>query len=581
MPTPVDTCDDRSALTWRVRLVSGVIFCVCAALLIRLVQLQGLQHTEFTNRVLRQKEVRETLPARPGNLVDRQGRILATSVSTPSLYLVPQGILSKKVSLSGLAEVLEIDAAELQRKVESHGTQQFLWVKRRLNAEEVEGVRRLNLPRGTWGFREEYLRHYPQGELAAHVIGLRNIDGQGQGGLEQSLDLQLQGKPGWQTLIRDSRGRVLEVCDDKRSPPQPGRSITLTLDVVLQMFVEETLDQVMTDWRPVSCCAVALDPRTGQVLSMASRPGFDPNHPGEVPASAWKNRPIADIYEPGSTFKPCVIAWAMKHGLLTPDERIHCENGAYRMGKRVLHDHHPYGELSVVEILAKSSNIGMAKIGERLTNPGLYEAATAFGFGHPTGIELPGELPGVVHPLKQWTSYSTGSIPMGQELSTTPLQLIAAYGALVNGGKWIAPHLVLGSEEAEASRIVSDVISPEISQWLVQEALTEVVTKGTGRKAKLNGYEVFGKTGTAQKLDPVTGTYSHEKYMSSFICGAPAQNPRVLVLVSVDEPSLGSDRYGGTVAAPAATAILEHALHHLGVQPVQTAKQPATKGRRQ
>ncbi|MFO1022658.1 MAG: penicillin-binding protein 2 [Planctomycetales bacterium] len=570
---------EQAFLTWRVRLVSGLIFCVCAALFVRLIQLQGMQHTEFTRKVLRQKEVQEPIPAPPGDVVDRSGRMLATTVSTRSLYIVPQGILAKKVSLHELADLLRLDHGELQQKVESHSTQQFLWVKRRLTAEEANAVRGLKLPRGTWGFREEYQRYYPQGQLAAHVIGLRNIDGQGQGGVEQSLDAQLQGKPGWQTLVRDSRGRVIEVCEDKGAPPQPGRTVTLTLDTVLQMFVEETLEHVMAEWRPLSCCSVVLDPRTGQVLAMASRPGFDPNHPERISDNAWKNRPIADIYEPGSTFKPCVIAWAMKQGLLRPDERIHCENGAYRMGKRVLHDHHPYGELSIVEILSKSSNIGMAKIGERLTNTGLYEAATVFGFGHPTGIELPGELSGLVRPLKQWTSYSTGSIPMGQELSTTPLQLIAAYGALVNGGRWIAPHLVLRSDQQDASRIASDVISPEISHWLTQEALTEVVTKGTGRKAQLNGYQVFGKTGTAQKLDPATGTYSHERYVSSFVCGAPADNPRLLVLVSVDEPSVGHDRYGGTVAAPPATAILEQALHHLGMQPTQTAKHPSSKTR--
>jgi cell division protein FtsI/penicillin-binding protein 2 len=317
-----------------------------------------------------------------------------------------------------------------------------------------------------------------------------------------------------------------------------------------------------------------MNPQNGEILAMASRPTFDPNQPYDVAAEAWKNRAIAEIYEPGSTFKPCIVAWALQKGLIKPDEMFDCENGQYRMGGRTLHDHHPYGPLNVIDILAKSSNIGMAKIGERLTNDGLYEATAVFGFGRESGIELPGELPGLVRPLKQWTGYSLGSVPMGQEIAVTPLQVMAAYGTLSNGGRSITPHIVLQSgndKQSPRSIVVADVIRREISEWITREALTEVVDRGTGKKAKLEGYTVFGKTGTSQKLDPDTGAYSKNKHVSSFICGAPAENPGVLVLVTVDEASVGTDHYGGTVAAPAATEILQKTLTQLRITAQPTA----------
>ncbi len=247
------------------------------------------------------------------------------------------------------------------------------------------------------------------------------------------------------------------------------------------------------------------------------------------------------------------------------------------MGRRVLHDHHPYGELSVTDILVKSSNIGMAKIGERLTNRGLYETAVTYGFGRKTGIELPGELKGMLRPLKKWNGYSTGSIPMGQEIAVTPLQLISAMSALAAEGRQFAPHLVDQSSptsEFTAGVIVSQTTDDRVARWIVQGPLTEVVSRGTGTKAKSQEYAVFGKTGTAQKPDPATGAYSSQLHVSSFICGAPAEDPKVLVLVVVDEPSVGETHYGGTIAAPAAASILKHALQQLRERKVELATEP-------
>lgn len=553
-----------SPVGWRSRAVILVVtlgWCVLAG---RLVHLQWFHGADLARRAARQSVFYEDIPARPGDLIDRDGRLLATTVQVRSLYVVPNRIDDPAGVARRLAQILSLNAVELTERIAARRDRAFLWVKRRLSDSEVERLRQLNLPEDVWGLREEYQRRYPQGALAAHVVGMRDIDGVGRGGLEESLDPILRGSPGRRVLIRDARGRVVEVADDDSEPPRPGRSVVLTLDTVLQLYVERSLDELTEAWKPESACALVLDPNTGEVLAMASRPTFDPNAPDQVADDAWRNRAIADLYEPGSTFKPFVVAWGIENGLLDPEESFDCEHGEYRMGGRLLHDHHPYGRLSVTDILVKSSNIGMAKIGERMGNAELYRAAVTFGFGRKTGVELPGELAGVLRPLKHWNRYSTGSIPMGHELATTPLQLLAAHAALANGGTWIAPHLVQ-TQEHEHPVVTASTVSSDTCDWLVTGPMVDVVNRGTGRRARIPGYRVFGKTGTAQKLDPATGQYSSEKHVSSFLCGAPADDPRVLVLVVVNEPAVGNEHFGGTIAAPAAADILRNALVHLRV----------------
>jgi cell division protein FtsI/penicillin-binding protein 2 len=375
---------------------------------------------------------------------------------------------------------------------------------------------------------------------------------------------------------------VLDVVDEAAEPAVPGASITLTIDSVLQLFVERELDGVMQAWQPTSACAIVIDPQSGEVLALASRPGFDPNDAQHVPDNAWINTAIASTFEPGSTFKPSVVAWGLDSGQVATGEEFDCERGSYRMRGRILHDHHPYGLLDVAGILIKSSNIGMAKIGERMGNAELHEAAVQFGYGRRTGIELPGELPGTLRPLDEWTSYSTGSIPMGQELSATPLQVLVSLATLANGGRAISPHLLRGivGTKVEARNVVSTaVVSESTAAWMVQTALVGVVARGTGQNARIDGIAVFGKSGTAQKIDPATGKYSTSRYVGSFACGAPAENPRAVVLVSVNEPTAGRSYFGGTVAAPAAAAILKRTLAHLANEDATTAA-PADGARR-
>lgn len=563
--------DETTSILNRARFVVTVVGLAWTLLAMRLIQLQWWHQERFADRADRQREYAEEVTARPGDIVDRQGRLLATTLTTRSLFIVPSRISKPWTIAHDLAAALDLKADALFEKIGERDDRHFVWVKRRLSLEEVERVKALDLPKGAWGFRDEYRREYPQGVVAAHVLGLRDIDGVGRGGIEEGLDEVLSGEKGRRKLARDSRGRVIEILDDVDEPPKPGQPVQLSLDLVVQLFAERELDAVMAEWKPESCSAIALDPKTGDVLAMATRPTFDPNHPEAARADAWKNRAIADIYEPGSTFKPFVVSYGLQENVLQKNDMFDCENGQYRMGRRLLHDHHRYGMLSLTDVLVKSSNIGMAKIGERLTNDRLFAAATLFGFGRKTGIELPGELPGILRPLAQWTSYSTGSIPMGHELATTPLQLVAAHAALANRGVFVRPRIVLPSttdSTAAIRQLNETTVSADVARWVVEVPMQEVITRGTGKRARIPGYNVFGKTGTAQCISP-NGGYVHGKYISSFVCGAPVEDPRLLVLVVVNQSSVGGETFGGRVAAPAAANILKQSLVYLRISPDQ------------
>ncbi len=562
---------------WRSSVVAGCILLGWAVLVGRLIQLQGAQRELLNTRVARQSTFTETVPARPGEILDRSGHVLAMTVTRESLYAVPAEIDDPWNFALPVAAALNLDADELFHRITSHPDRQFVWIRRRLTEEQVRAVRQLNLPSQTWGFRREYLRQYPQGAFAAHVLGMRDIDNAGHGGLEQSLDDLIRGVDGSRVMTRDARGIVVEVEAARSHVPEHGRTVISTLDLLTQIETERQLDLLMDRWAPVGACAVVMEPSSGEILAMASRPAFNPNLPSEVPEDAWRNLAVSAVFEPGSTFKPFVVAWTMQHGLLQPDEVIPCFNGAYRMGRRILHDHHAYPELSVEDVLVKSSNIGMARIAERIGLDGLYEATTAFGFGRRTGIELPGEVDGLVRPRGDWNDYSLGSIPMGQELAVTPLQLITAHAALASDGRLVRPRLLLDTSGRESTPlplaairtvdavvpVESTVIRPEIARWVVAGPMKGVVERGTGRSVHVDGLSMFGKTGTAQKADPATGGYSTTKDVCSFLCGAPAESPRVLVLVLVDEPTAPGSHFGGTVAAPAASAILQFALKRL------------------
>ena len=549
----------------RVRRLVLAILLVWGGLSLRLVHIQWWNRARFASVAQRQQISEEVIRARPGDICDRRGRLLATTIVVPSFFADPDRLENPAEFAAAVGPVLGLDVGELTARLKRYRDKRFLWIKRRLTEKELLALQQLKLSRLTCGFKSEFQRHYPQGPIAAHILGLRDIDGNGRGGVEQFFDGLIRGEDGRRRFVRDARGYVLDVLEEVTDSPRDGAEVTLTIDAALQVQLEQRLDTLMTEMKPQGVCGIILDPVHGEVLAMASRPAFDPRAPHLAEETAWKNLCIAAVFEPGSTFKPMVVGRAIDLGLVKPEESLFCERGAYRMGPRVLHDHHRYGYLSVGDVLVKSSNIGMAKIGERMGNEELYRMVTEYGFGQPTGIELPGELGGFLRPLSEWNIYSTGSIPMGQEIATTPLQMVAAHATLANGGRRVAPHLLLqvNREPFPKSSLEPRVASAESAFWLVKGPMVDVVERGTGTKAKLPGVAVFGKTGTAQKVDPETGKYSHQQHVSSFICGAPAESPRALVLITVDEPSAEAGQYGGTVAAPAAADVLKYTLGYL------------------
>ncbi len=557
--------------SWRFGLVSALVFMGWAVLVMRLIQLQGAQRQLMNDRVTRQSIFSEVIPARPGEILDRNGQVLAMTIPCDSLFAVPGEIDDPWNFAWRVGPILNLNADELYQRIAGNADKRFVWIQRRISEEKVSAIRDLNLPKTTWGLRREYQRQYPQGSFASHVLGIRNIDNVGQGGLEQSLHEVIRGTDGDRVMTRDARGIVMEVAAERSRAPTHGQTVVSTIDLLTQIETERQLDALMEEWKPIGACAIVMIPNSGEILAMASRPGFDPDNLLEVPAAAWKNLAVSAVFEPGSTFKPFIVGWAIQNDVLAVDEMIDCSFGVYRMGPRVLHDHHSYGALSVEDVLVNSSNIGMAKIGERVGIESLYEATRAFGFGRRTGIELPGELSGLLRPVATWNVYSLGSIPMGQELAVTPLQLITAHAALANGGRLLRPHLLKRTDIDEndpmsGSQVVapgadvqSVLLDTDIAEWLVQEPMKQVVERGTGKSAKIPGLSIFGKTGTAQKLDLLTGTYSDKAWVVSFVCGSPAEAPKVLVLVMVDEPTAPGIHYGGTVAAPTAARILQFA----------------------
>jgi len=570
----------RVERSWRFSLISVFMVLGWAVLVTRLIQLQGAQRQLMNDRVTRQSIFSELIPARPGEILDRNGQVLAMTIPCDSFFAVPEEIEDPWGFAWQVGPILNLNTDELYHRIADNADKRFVWIQRRISDKKVSAIRSLNLPKEAWGLRREYQRQYPQGGYASHVLGIRNIDNIGQGGLEQSLHDVIRGADGNRVMTRDARGKVMEVAAERSEPPTHGQTVISTIDLLTQIETERQLDLLVEKWQPVGACAIVMEPHSGEILAMASRPAFCPDALLNVPDAAWKNLSVSAVFEPGSTFKPFIVGWAIQHNVLAFDEMIDCNFGVYRMGPRVLHDHHSYGALSVEDVLVKSSNIGMAKIGERIGLESLYEATRAFGFGRRTGVELPGELSGLLRPASKWDVYSIGSIPMGQELAVTPLQLITAHAALANGGRLIRPRL-LKRAKSSGTNTVSDqqivepgadvqsvVLDADIAEWLVREPMKQVVERGTGKSARIPGMSMFGKTGTAQKLDLLTGTYSDTAWVVSFVCGAPAEHPEVLVLVMVDEPTAPGIHYGGTVSAPTASRILQFAetrVHSLAI----------------
>ncbi|HTA58112.1 MAG TPA: penicillin-binding protein [Candidatus Baltobacteraceae bacterium] len=549
----------------RLLIVVGVAFLWMTAVFGRLTYLQLIRHSEYMSRAMRQQKRTIEIDPKRGTIYDRNMRPLAMSVPVESAFAIPTEIKDTAMAARLLSGVLKVPPDSLREKLESGST--FVWVKRKMAQEEEEAIRSLNL-KGIY-FQEENKRYYPKLDMAAHVLGFVDVDEHGLGGIEYEYDNRIRGKGEKIVVMADARQQKF---DGSEARQDPGESVVLTLDEKIQYIAERELAAVIQKVHAPAGSVIVQDPNTGAILALANWPKYNPNSATSVPTEARMDRAVSAIYEPGSTFKLITLAAAFDQNLIRPEEVFNCENGSIVVAGHRIHDHKKYGDLTVAEILANSSDVGAIKIALKLGPPRFNEYIHAFGFGSPSGVDLPGESRGLVQRLEHWGSFSIGSISMGQEVGVTPLQMINAVSTVANGGLLYKPRVVeemrrgdrvLPLEGPSAPAEPKRVIRPETAA-IMRRLMEGVILNGTGKAARLDGWTAGGKTGTAQKIDPATGRYSRTKVIASFTGFAPINNPAVTILVSVDSPE-GWPHDGASVSAPVFKRIAEQVLPYLDV----------------
>ena len=554
----------------RLLTVAGIAALWVVLIAARLYHLQVIQYDHYAGKAERQQQRVVTLHPPRGTIYDARGRELAVSIQVDSAYAVPPEIGNPVEAARKLAAVIpDLDPAKLARQLVKDRDREFVWVARKLDPPAAAALRALDLP-GLY-FLPESKRYYPMRELAAQVLGYVGTDNHGLAGLELLYDERVAGKPGVRTVLRDARRGTVVSPDLSFADPEPGEDLHLTLDAAIQHIVERELAKAVEERGATRGSVIILDPATGAVLAMATYPSFDPNHFEDFPSSRWRNRAIADVYEPGSTFKVITAAAALESGKVRPEDVFDCEMGGIVLRETLIRDHKPFGRLTFAEVLAKSSNVGTIKAALLVGDEGLYRAVTGFGFGRSTGIDLPGESSGIVHPLRKWGPLGKAYVSFGQGISVTPLQLAAAVAAIANEGSLLQPHVVAATGRGEQLRpchakppVVGHPLRPETARTLKIMMEGVVAAGGTGRSAGVAGYRIGGKTGTAQI--PVAGGYSRNSYLPSFVGFAPVDQPRIVGVVAVAEPQ-GFAYHGGQVAAPVFGAVARQLLLYLGVRP--------------
>jgi len=543
----------------------------------RLVQLQIFQYSDYLTRAHRQQQRIVEVSPRRGVVYDRNLHELAMSIPADSCFAIPGEIVNPWLVARLLSGILGMEQEEIETRLTASKT--FVWIARKLPAQKAERIQALNL-RGIY-FQRESQRFYPKSRLAAHTLGYVDIDGRGLGGIEYEYDDKLRGKPVQMLVLADARHRWYERHGPNASS---AASLVLTLDENIQYIAEKALAAAISETHAKAATVLVQDPNSGELLALADWPTFDPNAAGAAPSEARMNRAVSALYEPGSTFKMVTLAAALEEGITNPEEVVDCQMGSIVIANHLIHDHKPFGLLTVTEILSLSSDVGAIKLGLRLGAPKFYDYIRRFGFGSPTGIELPGETRGLLRRLENWSAISIGGVSMGQEVGVTPVQLISALSAIANGGllhparvvrevRPATPHGSPGAEDAEGARTASNAAAPESARRAIRaetaatlrRMLEQVVLNGTGKRASLEGYTVAGKTGTAQKIDPATGRYSSREYIASFVGFAPVNSPAVSVLVVLDSPVGG--HMGGDVAAPVFRQVMQQTLSYLRVPP--------------
>lgn len=542
----------------------AAFFCLwILVIFLRLLWLQIADYGFLTQKAARQQQrAIEVAPPR-GVIYDRKGRELAMSVQVDSVFAVPSEIPDQATTARLLAHILHADPKEILAKLAS--SHSFTWIARKIDNESSARVHALNL-RGIY-FQKEPKRFYPKNELAAQVVGYVGMDDEGLAGIERAFDQRLRGRPGSMLISMDARHRWFGRVEKN---PVPGQNLVLTIDEDIQHIAEKELQMAMQQTHAESGTVVIQNPKTGEVLALANYPTFNPNGSRGVDPSSLKNRAVSNAYEPGSTFKMVTIAAALEEKVTNPNEVFDCQMGKIQVGGRTIHDWKPYGLLTVSEILQRSSDVGAIKIALRLGDDRMYKYIRGFGFGSQTGIELPAETRGMTKPVSRWSKMSIGAISMGQEIGVSPLQLVSMTSAMANDGIWTPARIVAGSTpsaegpQGAAKTVVFHpgqqhrVISP-LTAAMMRKMLEDVVLRGTGGKAILDGYSSAGKTGTAQKINPLTHRYG-SKYIASFSGFAPVNNPVITMTVILDSP-VGAHHHGSDAAAywgPIAQQALEY-----------------------
>ena len=531
-----------------------------AGLLLRAIWLQGVRAESLSNLGRTQHRETVAIPAGRGTIFDRSGVELALGERATTVYANPMQITNPRRAAVAAERTLGLDADRLYPLLADQ-TRGFVYVARQADPAQAAALKREKLP--GFGFYPEERRSYPQRTVASQVLGYVGIDGDGLAGLELKFDEQLAGSPGRETIVKDPSGRVIDVENERSEVP--GKDVHLTLDHSIQANAEEVLRATVRKWQAKSASALVLDPRTGAILAMAVQPGYDANQYPSAPRDLQRNRTVTDTYEPGSTFKLVTVAGALSEQIVSASTRFTLP---YRLqvADRVIHDAEERGTVnySVAQILAHSSNIGAIKLAQLLGRARISDWISRFGFGRTTGVDFPGESPGIVLPPVKWSGSTIGNVPIGQGIAVTPVQMAAAFAAVANRGVWSRPHLVDHVEGGgRPSLHRRRLVSPQIANQLMI-MMKDVVAEGTGQYAAIEGYQVAGKTGTAQKPDS-SGGYATGRYVSSFVGIVPASRPRVVVLVTVDEPR--GAIWGGVVAAPAFQQIARFDLQYLEVPP--------------
>jgi cell division protein FtsI/penicillin-binding protein 2 len=544
------------ALNRRIGLLFGLFLVLLLCAVGRATWLTTVKAADLKSRALSQQVEDIDVPAARGAIVDRNGLDLAVSEEAVTVFANPFLIKNPTKVAGQLSPLLGMTEPDVLQLIADR-RKGFVYLKRKVSGPAGTKIEKMKI--AGIGTMVEPKRTYPQGALASQLLGTVGTDNYGLSGLEQLFDKQLRGTDGKRRVVRDALGDPVSIVDVKRA--EPGHDVKLTLDATLQERVEAVLADVGQTYRPTGATALVMDPRSGAILALANWPRVDANDISGAPAYARQNRAVAAAYEPGSTFKAITVSGALQDKLVTPDTTFDVPP-QIQVADRTIKDaeDHGYETLSVARILAVSSNIGAVKIGMRLGPTRFDHYVRDFGFGKPTGVDLPGESPGIVLHPKQYSGSSMGNLPIGQGIAVTPVQMAQAYTAIANGGVEHRPYVVQGDEKP-GKRVLATATAHSVAKML-QGVLS---AGGTASEAAIPGYTLAGKTGTAQKPDPINGGYSKDKYVASFIGFAPATNPRLEVAVMVDEPK--GAIFGGVVAAPAFQKILQFALPYLRVPP--------------